>query len=115
MNTVKQGDIGVAAAIFYFTKLLYAVSKPLADSQRYDLVVDNGKVQRVECKTTGTDRVDLRTLHPLKRTYVNLSSKEVELLFVYHLDGRQWLIPVKLVEGQQSLTLKNKWDKWRVD
>lgn len=114
MRTSKQGDIGVAAAILYFTKLGYPVSKPLADSQRYDLVVDSGELLRVECKTASTSRVEMRTKNVLSKRQTLLSAEEIDLLFVYHLDGRQYLIPSRLVDGVQSISLGPKWDKYKV-
>jgi hypothetical protein len=42
MNRKQQGDIGVAQAIFYYTKQGYVVSVPATDNSLYDLLVDNG-------------------------------------------------------------------------
>lgn len=40
IGTKGQGNVGIAAAILYFTKQGCTVSVPLNDSQDYDLVVD---------------------------------------------------------------------------
>ncbi len=48
-NSKKQGDIGLGAAIAYFTFKGFTVSIPLTDSQDYDLVVDDGhKLSRIQ-------------------------------------------------------------------
>ena len=39
-NTRKQGDVGVGAAIAYFTEQGYMVAVPLTDNQDYDLVIE---------------------------------------------------------------------------
>lgn len=65
MNTRDQGAIGVAKAIAYYGERGAAVFVPVADTRRYDLVVDfgDGKLVRVEVKTTAAEsgRVMLRT------------------------------------------------------
>lgn len=49
----KQGNVGVAYAIAYYSKLGYTVSIPLTDTQDYDLVVDTGNtLLKVQVKTT---------------------------------------------------------------
>jgi hypothetical protein len=35
-NSNKQGNVGLAEAIAYFTRFGYTVSIPLTDSQKYD-------------------------------------------------------------------------------
>lgn len=110
----KQGNLGVAAAILYFTKSDYIVSKPLYDTQRYDLVVDKGGLFRVECKTTKAHCVELRTYYPHTNNSVKVSSDDMDLLFVYHLDGRMYLFPSKFISGRRGVSLGPKADKWRV-
>ena len=52
-NFKQQGNIGMAYAIAYYTKLGYVVSIPLTDSQDYDLIIDTGiKLLKVQVKTT---------------------------------------------------------------
>ena len=49
----KQGNVGVAYAIAYYSKLGYTISIPLTDTQDYDLVVDTGNnLLKVQVKTT---------------------------------------------------------------
>lgn len=49
----KQGNVGIAYAIAYYSKLGYTISIPLTDTQDYDLVVDTGNtLLKVQVKTT---------------------------------------------------------------
>ncbi|WP_426513126.1 group I intron-associated PD-(D/E)XK endonuclease [Dactylosporangium sp. McL0621] len=58
MNRKQQGDLGVAMAIAYYTRTGYAVSVPLTDNTRYDLIIDGGeRLLRVQVKTTGFQRL----------------------------------------------------------
>lgn len=124
MNTRKQGDIGVAAAILYFTRQGWAVSKPLADSQRYDLVIDDGaKLLRVECKTSryiehGNYKVEITTKNGNKTgtSKTTFSKDDADLLFIATLgeSGFNYLIPATAVDGQNSVTLGGKYDEYRL-
>ncbi len=66
-STKTQGNVGVGQCIAYATSLGYTVSIPLNDSQEYDLIVDNGKLNKVQVKTSrclnasGKYRVDLKS------------------------------------------------------
>lgn len=52
-DTRQQGDIGVAAAILEFQRKGYAVSIPIGEGLKYDLIVDDGeRLQKVQVKTT---------------------------------------------------------------
>ena len=49
----KQGDIGMAYAIAYYSKLGYTISIPLTDSQDYDFIIDTGnQLLKVQAKTS---------------------------------------------------------------
>lgn len=112
MNTKRQGDIGVAAAILYYTKLEYTVSAPLTDAARYDLIVDkyDGKLYRVQCKTSSYVsgpgfNVQLATSGGNqswngKKKYI--SSEECDLVFVWCTNDSLWEIPVAFVDGKAS-------------
>ena len=51
-NTNQQGNAGVGVAIGCFATLGFTVSIPLNDSQDYDLIFDDGKLRKVQVKTT---------------------------------------------------------------
>jgi hypothetical protein len=123
MNTKKQGDIGVAAAILHFTELGWAVSKPLADSQRYDLIVDDGlALFRIECKTSdyirnGKYEVKLATAggnQSWNGVIKQISANDSDLLFIRTTAGDQYLLPTKLVDGMGSLTLGSKYEEYKL-
>lgn len=53
MSFAQQGNAGVGQAIAYYTSQGYTVSIPLNDTQKYDLIVDDGEsLRRVQVKTT---------------------------------------------------------------
>ena len=53
LNTVSIGDIGESVGIAEFVKAGFAVSKPLTNNARYDLIVDiKNKLYKVQVKST---------------------------------------------------------------
>lgn len=119
-NTKKQGDMGLGAAIFYFTNLGQTVSVPLTDSQDYDLIADfDDSLQKIQIKTCN-----------FKRKYyeVNLSVKggnrssighikkfnklncDYLFIIVNHFD--KYLIPTKELEPKFNLVLGPKYLKY---
>lgn len=124
MNTKKQGDIGVAAAIFHYTKSGHAVSVPLGDATRYDLIVDvDGVLKRVQIKSSnfktaaGTYQVQLATSGGNQSWSGDkkfISATECDILFVYCLDGTCYEIPLYLCVGRSSIRLGNKYDEYKV-
>lgn len=115
MNSKKQGDIGLGQAIAYFTSQEYSIALPLTESQRYDLIVDDGEIlYRVEVKSTtcttpyGSYQVQLATCGGnqswnKKKKYI--SSVDCDLVFVYTLAGTRYIFPVEFVKGKGTLTL----------
>lgn len=128
MNRKQQGDLGVAAAIFYFTRLGAVVSVPLTDNARYDLVVDEqvGPVReifRYQVKTTGqltpsgSYRVELSTQggnQSWDGTIKYINEDEVDGVFVYCLDGSCYDIPVSLCADKRRLILGPKQAQYKV-
>lgn len=123
MNTKEQGAIGVAAAILHFTKLGWSVSLPVSDTQRYDLIFDDGfNLSRVECKTTsyirnGKFEVNLATAggnQSWNGVIKNISSKDSDFVFVYTTAGDCYVIPTDMLDGMGSATLGPKYDRCKV-
>lgn len=123
MNTRQQGSTGVSAAIHYFVSNGYAVSIPLSEVQRYDLVVDNTKLLRVECKTcsyknkAGYYQVVLKTCGGNQSgagKKKKLSKEDCDLVFVSCDDGSNYLISSEILDTKGSLQLSPKWDKYKV-
>ncbi len=122
-NTKKQGDIGLGAAIAYFTMKGYTVAIPLTDSQQYDLIVDiDGKLSRVQVKTTrfkgrgsyeislsikGGNRSSTGKLHRFDRS-------QVDHLFVLTEDGGSYFIPTSAIENTCALRLTERLQQFRL-
>ena len=125
VNTRKQGDIGVAEAIAYYTKLGYTVSIPITEAARYDLVVDDGKdLFKIQCKTStfvvnsGAYQVNLRTFGGNQSwggTVAKISSEETDIVFIWCSNDTLWEIPSTKVEGMTSVTLGNKYSEYLVE
>jgi hypothetical protein len=124
MNTKQQGDIGVAAAIMYYTEKGFAVSIPMGDATRYDLVVDfNGTLERIQCKATG-----YKTRHGVpcvglstqggNRTWDGqkkfITEDECDRVFVHVLGGPSYEFPSGYVAGKASLNLGKLQEPYRV-
>lgn len=124
MNTKKQGDSGVGAAIALFTSKGQTVSIPLTDSQDYDLIVEvNGKLSKVQAKTcnykqsNSSYQVTLAT-YGGNRSGVGkrklFNSKKVDLLFILCGNGDQYLIPSKKVRNGKTITVGNLYKEFLV-
>ncbi len=124
MNTKQLGDIGVAAAILYYSQQERTVLVPMGDSARYDLAVDiDGVLKRVQCKTTnhrtshGVPVVGLSTQGG-NRSWDGqkkmISAEECDLVFVHVLGGPSYEFPVERTAGKASLNLGTLQEAYRV-
>lgn len=123
-NPRLQGEIGLGAAIGWFTAQGWCVSIPLADNQAYDLVVDDGGgLKRVQVKTTthrqpgyGSFVVALQTAGGNKSGHTRkpFDNGAVDLLFVLADDGSRWLFPAEAVTTKKTLNLCSKYERFRV-
>jgi hypothetical protein len=122
MNTKQQGTVGMGAAIAYFTFIGYIVSIPLNDSQKYDLVVDDGKkLNRVQVKTSRFRKfkafyVQVQQSGGSRKaaTRTKFNNKSSDLLFVWCVDGSIYLIPSKHVTATNGFTLGPKYAKYKL-
>jgi hypothetical protein len=123
VNPRKQGEIGLGAAIAWFTADGYSVSIPLADNQPYDLVVDDGqRLSRVEIKTAthinrqGHFAVDLRTNggNRSRSTSKAFDVTAADLLFVLTDEQRIYLIPTAELRPRAGLVLGAQYDRYVV-
>ena len=128
-NTKTQGDIGLGKAIAWFMSEGYSVFVPLSENQSYDLVVEKeGKLQRVEVKTSGYIPAGKNYYEVKLATYYLLSSgtkkkhfnpDNSDLVFIHLLDGRSYLIPTDEVQAKSSLVISSvgtsKWDKFLIE
>lgn len=119
-NTRKQADVGLGQAIAYFTGLGYSVSIPLTESQRYDLIVDDGEtLYRVEVKTTRYRREN-RYIAKLSTQGGNqswggvvkkFSAADADYVFIVTEYGVRFLIPAELIDGFSEVSLGGKYDE----
>jgi len=117
-NTKMQGNFGLGTAIAYFTRLGYTVSVPLTDSQGYDLIVENGKIDKVQIKTVnkrskrGVFRVNLKSHGRYKNTPFDSSC--CDSLFVVTGEEDKYHIPIDQVRVKNTLDLSPKYDVFKV-
>ncbi|HUH07282.1 MAG TPA: group I intron-associated PD-(D/E)XK endonuclease [Egibacteraceae bacterium] len=123
-NPRLQGEIGLGAAIAWFTSEGYSVSIPLCDNQPYDLVVEDrasGDLLRVQVKTStgknasGTFVVRLFTAggnqsFHTRKLFDNTAS---DLLFVLTDDREIYVIPCREIPNRNLIALGAKWRQYR--
>lgn len=127
LNRTTQGNIGLGMAIAHFTMKCWTVCVPLNDNQPYDLVVEfEGKLQRVQVKTTGFKRGGKRggdnycvalkaTRHNRSGFKTNLfDSASCDYVFVLTEAGDKYLIPATEITAQHEIILYAKYDKFKV-
>lgn len=118
----KQGNIGLGQAIAYYTYLGIPTCLPLNDTQKYDLIVDkDNKLYRVSVKTTQY-KENNKYIVALKnsggssgnsviRSFDNTSC---DIVFIYTKDGDTYEIPSKDITAKSSITLYEKYQKYKV-
>jgi hypothetical protein len=124
MDNKLKGNVSLASAIIHFVTMGYTVSIPLADTAKYDLVVESsGNFQAVQCKYAGFERSTGIYSVPLYVAGGNRSagnrrikyeSKDFDLLFVLCASVRKYLIPFQEVVGRTIINVGrgSKWSKW---
>lgn len=123
-NSKQQGDVGLGAAIGWFTSKGYTVCIPLTDSQDYDLVVETkGKLEKVQVKTTSSTKENGNSTVWLKVCGGNRSGigkiksfdkNKCDLLFVLTDSGEKYLIPRDLIKVKNQMVLGSKWSMYKV-
>lgn len=121
-NSKKQGDFGLGIAISYFCRNNYTVAIPLTDSQDYDLIVENGTLQRVQVKTTGFKSrynkfiINLRTMGGNQKGYwcKKIDKTKVDVIFILTSENEMYLIPTSKIKANSSITLGEQFQKFRV-
>ncbi len=123
MNTKQTGDIGVAKAIYYYTALGYTVSIPNTDNAKYDLIVDNGKLLRVQVKTTsykvksGSYQANLKTCggnQSWSGIVKYIVASDTDLALIVCDDGSMYEFPSNVIAGKTNVTLGEKYNKYKV-
>lgn len=102
LSTTKQGNIGVARAIFEYTSHGYTVFLPTSESEKYDLIIDDGiKLNRVQVKTSRNKNKHGGYVVKLSRNHINKTKNiqkvrklgDYDILFVLTQDGTCYSIP----------------------
>ena len=120
-----QGNMGLGKAIEYFTSHQIPVSLPLNDTQSYDLIVDfNGKLQRVQVKTTRSTQTEGRSYTVGLRNcggnrtgtarQVKFDNSTCDYLFVYTGANKMYLIPSNKVEAKSAIVVGVKYTEFEV-
>jgi len=120
-NTKKQGDVGLGAAIAYFSRIGNTVNLPLTDSQDYDLIIDDGKLKRVQIKTCTYKRNKYFTVslsvkggnRSATGKIKNFDKSSVELIFIKTSD-KEYVIPTNMLKIKSVITLDKRYDKYIV-
>jgi len=124
MNSKQQGDMGEAVAIAYYTLQGYSVTVPLTSNTRYDLLIEKeGVILRVQCKCTNyikygsTYEVGTRT-HGGNQSWNKVSKflnkAEIDLLFVFSLNGKCYEFPPAFFDGKGMILLSKDKDQYKV-
>jgi hypothetical protein len=123
-NSKKQGDVGLAMAISWFSIQGHTVSIPLTDSQDYDLVVEiDGKLNRVQIKTTYHKRegkngfiLNLRVNGGNRsgNSTKHFDKSNVEYVFAVTEEGTMYLIPSEVIDAKSMIILNEKYSEFIV-
>jgi hypothetical protein len=124
MDNKQKGNLAIASAIRHFVSSGYTVSIPLADTAKYDLVVErNGTFQAIQCKYAGYEGNPGIFSVPLYVSGGNRSAGnrrikyqrgDFDLLFVLCANGRMYVIPFQEIANQTTVNVGrgSKWSKW---
>ena len=122
-TSTKQGDIGESRAIYEYTRMGYAVSVPIFDSELYDLVIDDGnELKRVQVKTTdhlseyGVYKASLKTSGGNRsfNTVRNREDSDYDELFVMCGNDDCYMIPVDCMSSKTYINLGKKYIKYKL-
>jgi hypothetical protein len=124
VSNKQKGNLAVASAITHFIASGYTVSIPLADTAKYDLVVEQlGVFHAVQCKYAGYEKSKGIYAVPLYVSGGNRStgnrriryeSKDFDLLYILCASGCSYLIPFDEAVGHVTINVgrSSKWSKW---
>ena len=106
-TTQRKGDTATTQAIASFTRLGWDVALPVTESAAYDLIVDNGRLHRVQCKYSADRHVDLRRIHSNATGLVvkRIAAHAYDWLYVLRPDGEEYLVRA-CHSGRRSVTMQ---------
>jgi hypothetical protein len=130
INRRRQGDLGEASAIEWFSRLGAMIFIPFGHSPDVDLIVElEGRLLRIQVKTStqfaetpdahGRRVVSLRTCggnQSWTGVAKTIDPTRVDILFVLTGDGRRWVIPSHCLEARTSIRLGGaKYSEYEID
>ena len=110
----QKGALADAAFAFHAVRLGMGVSRPLAEGERYDLILDmRSRLVRVQCKW-GARRRDVIEVHlrthrwtPNGSISTTYNAEEVDAFGIYCVDlDRCYLVPITLLSGRRGIHLR---------
>ena len=115
MNNKQKGNLAIASAIKHFVSSGYTVSIPLADTAKYDLVVErNGTFESVQCKYAGYEGNPGIFSVPLYVSGGNRSAGnrrikyqrgDFDLLFILCANDRMYIVPFQEITNQTTINV----------
>lgn len=124
MKTKYKGNLAVGQAISRFLFEGYTVSLPLNDSQKYDIIIDNGKLEKIQCKYTSSKPKESKSYRVGLRIITGYRKKELKMvfyqkgdfdkLFVFCSDKSQYLIPFSELKGKCEIAIGKNMQKYRL-
>lgn len=121
LTTTDQGNIGLCRALYEYQKRGFTVSLPISENQKYDLILDDGKLKKVQVKTTqyktkyGSYNVNIKTCGG-NRSNHNIhyfNNKNCDILFILTDVGEVYSIPSCEIKAKSTLTLSKKYDEYK--
>ena len=110
MNNKAKGNLALSSAIHHFVTKGCTVSIPLADTAKYDLVVErDGEFLAVQCKFAGYGKKNGTYSVPLYVSGGNRSAgnrriiyemRDFDILYVLCANGNRYAIPLHEVAGK---------------
>ena len=122
MNTKRKGSLAIGAAINYFSSRGITVLLPIADCDLYDLVIDDGRLRKIQCKYTdhqqpnGGYNVDLRTFggYREKTYHTKYKNGDFDFLFIYCGNGQKYLMPTQEIIKKTHIVVGSRsWNEYK--
>lgn len=106
MNTKVRGAVGELAFTLKAASLGFGVSKPHADTERYDFIVDSGKrLSRVQVKSSCSARRGGYSASGSWGNHSVYNRHDIDFLVVYIIPRNIWyVIPVSAIRASACLT-----------
>lgn len=101
---------------------MYSCLNPINDTQKYDIAIDKEGLKRVSVKTTqhqtsnGNYEVSLKNCGGSSGTSKirHFDNSTCDIVFIVVITGDMYEIPSSELTVKGSLTLTDKWDKYKV-